>query len=75
MLLAYQVHVHVCIDFIWKMQRCVGLKDRLQLAITLEHYLFYLDEYIVLGPHFWRGGMSDKSVGHTLSISPLFNNG
>lgn len=39
-MLAYQVHVHVCIDFIWKMQRCVGLKD-LQLAITLEEYLFY----------------------------------
>lgn len=71
MLLAYQVHVHVCIDFIWKMQRCVGLID-LQLAITPEDYLFYLDEYIVLGPHFWRGGLSDKSVGHTLS--PLFNN-
>lgn len=72
-MLAYQVHVHIFIDFIWKMQRCVGLKDRLQLAVTLEDYLFYLDEYTVLGPHFWRGGMSDKSVGHTLS--PLFNNG
>lgn len=56
--------MYLCIDFIWKMQRCVGLKD-LQLAITLEDYLFYLDEYIVLDPHFWRGGMSDKSVGHT----------
>lgn len=73
MMLAYQVHVHVCIDFIWKMQRCVGLKD-LQLAITLGDYLlFYLDEYIVLCQHFWRGGMSDKSVGHTLS--PLLDNG
>lgn len=41
MMLAYQVHVHVCIDFIWKMQRCVGLKD-LQLAITFEDYLLYL---------------------------------
>lgn len=66
------MYMYLCIDFIWKMQRCVGLKD-LQLAITLEDCLFYLDEYIVLGPHFWRRGMSDKSMGHALS--PLLDNG
>lgn len=65
MMLAYQVHVHVCIDFIWKMQRCVGLID-LQLAITFEDYLLYLIN-ISFGPTLLERGHVGQ-VGGTYSI-------